>query len=114
MGLDYLDMIFRLEKRFKFKLQQEDLGITRALKREHFGQQDHIIVTAGEIAEAVATRIEYMKKLAIARQLPYPPEWDMSLEAIWICVREDLAKVAGKSAEMVLRESRLVEDLGLT
>lgn len=125
MGIDFLDMTFRLEKRFGFWLPPGWCEPIVA-RREKFD------LTAGEVCAAVEARLN-----AIRQQAP-PPEIRRSDPTIldyesrqttgvyaetrnlaadtdaWPGTREVIAATLGLNPHDVHKHSRLVKDLGMT
>jgi hypothetical protein len=102
MGLDILDLTFRLEKRFKIKIKikPNDLDILMqwALERRpHMKPHD---LTAGEIHDWVVKLCEVQ-----GVKVPY---------SCWNGVRLELAHVVGKPLHSIRRDTLVVRDLGFT
>ena len=93
MGMDLLDLTFRLEKSFGFKTTTDDFR-TLDSGRHPWG------VTAGELHLWVV-------QLCNDRGVKVPP-------SSWNRVRLELAKVAGKPPQIIRREALIVRDLGFS
>lgn len=93
MGLDLLDLTFRLEKAFGIKVAQADL---LKLESGRFPWD----VTAGELHLWVV-------QICNERGVKFPP-------SSWNRVRLELAKVVGKPPQVIRRETLVVRDLGFS
>ena len=91
MGIEMLDIVFRLERRFGVRLEPSYFDYLREL-----GRTD---ITAGELFEAVGDRLR-----AVGRPVP---------ANCWNGVRLELANVLLVSPLSIRRESRLHGDLGM-
>jgi hypothetical protein len=114
VGVDFLDLLFKLEWRLRFKLRIEDFGVAEGMGEEILRSRKRLTLTAGDIFEAVVWRLERMTSEATKRDIPYPDEWKRSREQIWEVVQFEIAKVAKVQPQNVTPESRIVEDLGFT
>lgn len=91
MGVDWLDIRFRLERRFDVRIELTDFA--------HLRGRDRADLTAGELFEVVCRRIR-----ATGRDVP---------PSAWNGVRLELAQALNVSPLGIRRESWLVADLGM-
>jgi hypothetical protein len=94
--MDLLDFIFRIEKRFGFKTDPEDVRMLDPL----WTRRKPPDVTAGELHEWVV-------KLCEARGMVVP-------RSSWNAVRLELAKVLCKPPQTIRRDTWVVRDLGFS
>lgn len=92
MGLDMMDIVFRLERRFGVRLEIANFDHLRDPRRTD--------LTAGELFDVVSSSIQ-----AVGRPVP---------ANCWNGVRLELAKVLYVSPLGIRRESRLSGDLGMS
>jgi predicted RNA-binding Zn-ribbon protein involved in translation (DUF1610 family) len=127
MGIDFLDIHFRLEKKLNRKIPRELYGASE--KRKPFD------ISAGELAEALmkllppniaATNargeiLEGNKCLACGQNIRslklenYCPQCGTAIEMksqVWACVRQVLVDALGVKASKISRDSLLIRDLG--
>ena len=121
MGIDTLDITFRLEKRFGLVCPKR---LWSSFGHLYDGRPD---VTAGELAAAVTAllggaatvvpaamperrpgALEYQSR--VGGPWPTPPPFDAD---VWVGVCQVLADALGVSASEVVPQSRLVRDLGM-
>jgi hypothetical protein len=127
MGIDFLDIHFRLEKKLNRKIPRELYDAAEKRKP--------LDITAGELAEAVMTLLppniaatntrgeilEGNKCLACSQDIRglslenYCPQCGtaMAMKAqVWACVRQVLVDALGVKAGKITRDSLLIRDLG--
>ena len=98
MGIDALDIVFRLEKSFGIKVPRGRLFWTDEQRRR--GEDPPGDVSVGEIHERLSG-------LMREQNLPVPGD-------SWERVRDCVAGALGVRPEEVRREHRIVRDLGAT
>ena len=123
MGIDFLDMNFRLEKRFGFRLDWMDAINAAVAEKRKFDP------TAGEVCAAVEAGLKArgLTQRRDARSdategkppvLEYASgddrDWFDGRQDVWEAVREVIAATIQCGVENVQRESRLFADLGMT
>ena len=92
MGIDALDITFRLEKRFGIKTSRDDL--------KAFENTDWSAFTAGFLHDLICEKLRQAKR-------PIP-------RSTWNGVRLDIARGIGISPLLIRREQRLIQDLGMS
>ena len=98
MGIDCLDIVFRLEKEFGLMFHRGQLGWPEDDARRRKPPLSGF--TAGQLHEQVCN--------VLSRQgLEIPPD-------SWVRVRGCIATALQLKPEQVRREDRLIEDLGVT
>lgn len=90
MGVDALDLVFRLEKSFEIKLPHTD-------KNELFDVP--VGVCAGHVHDFICKRLS-----EVGRPIPY---------SSWHRVQLCISRAVGVPPQRVKRDSRLVKDLGM-
>jgi acyl carrier protein len=93
MGIDFLDLVFRLEKRYNLIL---DTGEWERLTANRVNKD----ITAGEVQFVVGLALR-----DVGRPVP---------RSLWNGVRLTLADTLGVKVSRIKPESRLVKDLGMT
>jgi hypothetical protein len=91
--MDFLDFMFRIEKRFGIKIERGDLRMLEKDRRP-------FDVTAGEL-------YEWVVKVCETRGVKAP-------HSSWNGVRLELAKVVGKSPWIIHRETWVFRELGFS
>ena len=97
LGLDYLDLTFRIEKRFGIKINRDDhrtLEQWAVERRPHMKPHD---LSAGEVHDWVV-------KLCEDRGVKVP-------HSSWNRVKLELARIVGKPPQNIRRETLVVRDL---
>ena len=124
MGIDFLDMTFRLEKRFGIRMPP----MTAWEPRYILGRRG-LDLTAWDVAEVVAEQLaieaarprqvpgtvvlEYESASALARRDHSPAELAGDAAAVWPGVRDVLCDTLGRHPSDVTPDARLVSDLGM-
>jgi hypothetical protein len=96
VGVDLLDFTFRIEKRFGFKTDREDIRMLDPL----WTNRKPADVTAGELHQ-------WIVKLCEARGMTVP-------YSSWNGVRLELARVVGKSPRIIHRDTWVIRELGFS
>lgn len=91
MGVDWLDVRLRLERRFGVRIEYADF--------DHLIGREQADLTAGELYDALCKRIRNA-----GRPVPH---------SCWNGVRLDLAEALNVSPLSIRRENRLARDLGM-
>ncbi|MCA9068990.1 MAG: hypothetical protein KDA84_08710 [Planctomycetaceae bacterium] len=91
MGVDWLDIQFRLERRFDIKLNRMDL--------ERLWDEERQDLTAGDLLSLVSDTLQTQNR-------------KVSFSA-WTRVRLEVAIALGVSPQKIHRESWLIADLGM-
>jgi hypothetical protein len=93
MGIDLLDINFRIEREFGVRIALRDLV--------HLVKDDAIHdPTAGELFDL------------LVRSLPEPEDSERTADDRWTRLQSIIAETCGIPASMVKRDARLVADLG--
>ena len=91
MGLDFLDVCFRLERRFNVRLERADF--------EHLWNRKPFDLTAGELHEILCKQLH-----DAGRPVPI---------SSWNAVRLELGDTLGMSPLQIRRETWMGHDLGM-
>ena len=120
MGIDFLDLSFRLEKRFGVELR---ITVWEEVICRRLGKPFDI--SAGEVCAVVAAQLEAARRAARAVQKPAEREgkileyrsaagaWSGFEGDPWLTVRDEIAATLSVPAEAITRESWLRRDLGM-
>lgn len=109
MGIDFLDMVFRIEKHFGIRISRN--VILEALPPAP-PRGEKWSATAGHVSDVVHRLLdEHQKAVAGAGG---GPAIEVARRDVWPEVRKIVAEAMSIPVEDVHRDSRLVEDLGFT
>lgn len=117
MGIDLLEINLRIEEQFKVKMQQADWqSITRGQSRPDVTIGDlYDFIVSWRVCRTCAYDLRGHPDAGICPECGVAFMFsDQTRQADWESLRQLLSEVLGTEPDKITRDSRLIQDLGMT